>query len=97
MPGKFQEKFGEGEPGKPGREYDNLGLLIGNILMILRIAVGDFDFEASKYLSPPENIIYWMVWIETVTLTCIIFLNFIIAEASNSYTIVKEGLDKIMY
>ena len=41
--------------------------------------------------------IYLILWIETVTLTCIIFLNFIIAEASNSYTIIKEGLDKIMY
>jgi hypothetical protein len=65
--------------------------------MILRISVGDFDFEATKYLSPTENLIYWVIWVETVAVTCIIFLNFIIAEASNSYSIVKGGLDKIMY
>ena len=58
----------------------------------LRIAMGDFDFEASTYLTPQENALYWLIWLMVVVMTCIIFLNFIIAEASASYEKVKENL-----
>ena len=54
--------------------------------------MGDFDFDASTYLTEPENIIYWAMWLLVVVLTCIIFLNFIIAEASASYEKVKSSL-----
>jgi len=37
-----------------------------------------------------ENQIFWLIWIILIVITCIIFLNFIIAEVSNSYTQVQE-------
>jgi len=36
-------------------------------------------------LSPEENALWWLVWVITVLMTNMIFLNFIIAEASASY------------
>ena len=56
------------------------------------MAMGDFDFEASMYLKPYENFLYWLIWLMVVVMTCIIFLNFIIAEASASYEKVKLNL-----
>jgi hypothetical protein len=58
----------------------------------LRAAIGDFDFSASYYLQVNENIMYFVIWLMIVIITCIIFLNFIIAEASASYESVKENL-----
>ena len=54
--------------------------------------MGDFDFDASTYLTQQENTIYWIIWLMVVVLTCIVFLNFIIAEASASYEKVKYNL-----
>ena len=43
-------------------------------------------------LGSQENYIYWFVWSLILLVTCIIFLNFIIAEASASYEKVSEFL-----
>ena len=51
----------------------------------LRTAIGDFDFTAAYYLTKSENWMYFIIWFMVVVITCIIFLNFIIAEASASY------------
>lgn len=37
--------------------------------------------------------LYWLLWYVVVTVTCIIFLNFIIAEVSASYQIVKDNIE----
>ena len=58
----------------------------------MRISLGDFDFGASYYLTVSENWLYWITWFQVVVITCIIFLNFIIAEASASYQDVKDNL-----
>jgi len=76
----------------PGEEYDHLGLFFGSFFNVLRISLGDFDFAASEYLTVEENWMFWIIWLMVVVLTCIIFLNFIIAEASASYEKVKERL-----
>jgi hypothetical protein len=94
--GGFKE-FIEGLPEDynrdiPNEEYDHIGLFFGYIITTLRQSLGDFDFEASMSLTAQENIVYWLIWILTVLLTCIIFLNFIIAEASASYESVKSNL-----
>ena len=78
--------------GVPMEEYQSVGLFFGYLFYTLRIAMGDFDFDASTYLTLEENIIYWIIWLMVVIITCIIFLNFIIAEASNSYAKVKDSL-----
>lgn len=37
---------------------------------------------------------YWILWTITLIITNIVFLNFIIAEASESYAKVKETLEE---
>lgn len=59
--------------------------------------MGDYDFEGANYLNPELNYIYWLVWFLSIVITCIIFLNFIIAEASASYTKVKDNLDEMVF
>lgn len=76
-----------------GGEYDYLGLFLGYIILVLRMSLGDFDFEASEYLNKEENILFWIIWLLVVLITCIVFLNFIIAEASDSYSKIKLRLD----
>ena len=56
--------------------------------------MGDFGaITPSDYLTPAENYIFWVIWILTAVITCIIFLNFIVAEAGASYTAVSEQLE----
>jgi hypothetical protein len=57
------------------------------------MSLGDFGFDAAMELDMAENIIYWVVWALVLAVTCIIFLNFIIAEASASYEKVSEFLE----
>lgn len=81
----------------PNEEYENIGLFLGYIISTLRSSLGDFDFEASTYLTPAENYLYWLIWCLSIVFTCIIFLNFIIAEASASYESVKSNLQSMIY
>lgn len=76
----------------PMQEYEQIGLWLGTLVSTLRIAMGDFDFDASNFLTPQENALFWIIWLMVVVMTCIIFLNFIIAEASASYEKVKDNL-----
>jgi len=78
IPGGFKDTYGDSDE-YPGSEYDNVGLFVGNLLSTLRMSMGDFGFDAAILLDPAENIIYWFVWLLIVIITCIIFLNFIIA------------------
>jgi len=55
--------------------------------------LGDYDFEGANLLENPDNLLYWCVWFLIVVVGNIIFLNFIIAEASASYENVKENLE----
>ena len=56
------------------------------------MSMGDFGFDNATLLDERENQIYWFVWYLIVVVCCIIFLNFIIAEASASYEKVSESL-----
>ena len=59
--------------------------------------MGEFDSIASAdYLSTHENYMFWFTWLLTTVLTCIIFLNFIVAEASASYIEVSEQLERFI-
>ena len=82
----------ESAGGYPGIEYEVVGLFIGNIIQTLRMSLGDFGFDAAMELNAAENYIYWVIWVLIILITCIIFLNFIIAEASASYEKVSEFL-----
>jgi len=66
---------------------------VANLIITLRMSLGDFGFDSANLLEGPENIIYWVVWAMIVVICSIIFLNFIIAEASASYEKVAENLN----
>ena len=67
--------------------------MFGNFITCLRISLGDFDFDGASMLTPNENALFFIIWLCIVFLTSIIFLNFVIAEATASYESVKESLD----
>ena len=95
--GEFRDNFnkdGELDDSAPGVEYKKIGLFFGNILQTVRISMGDFGaIAAADYLTAQENYLFWFIWLLTAVITCIIFLNFIVAEASASYTEVSEQLE----
>ena len=76
------------------KEYTALGLHIGEFMWTLRLSIGDgAAIEASKKLSAADNRVFWIMWLIVTIVTCVIFLNFIVAEASASYTKVTETLE----
>lgn len=79
-----------------GSEYKMIGKIMGNFFTTLRLSLGDFDFDASTFMQTRENFLYWVVWFIMVIMTCIVFLNFIIAEASASYSTVKDRLEAMV-
>ena len=103
QPSPFRDTFynsttGEIISGAPNSEYKSVGMFIGQFMWTLRFSMGDFSgIAASVYLRETENGIFWFIWIITVGITCIIFLNFIVAEASASYTKVTETLDSVIW
>ena len=96
--GKFTKYYIEEKNNVPegevviyhGSEYAIIGKFPGYVLTLLRISLGDFAFESSQYLEVEENYMFWILWLFMVFITCIIFLNFIIAETGKSYTEVDE-------
>lgn len=39
---------------------------------------------------------FWVIWYICVIVNCIIFLNFIVAEAGNTYNEISEDLSSII-
>ena len=50
-----------------------------------------------EVLDGDEARMFWFVWLLTFMMGCLIFLNFIIAEVSDSYAKVKEDIDRLIY
>lgn len=76
-----------------GVEYHHIGLNFGNVIDSFRISLGDYASIGTAYfLTFEENILYWIVWALIVIIGCIVFLNFVIAEACHSYDVVSEKL-----
>jgi hypothetical protein len=90
--GAFRDEFGGDDVEYyPGQEFKSVGLFVGNILTVFRITMGDFAIiTASEYMTDTENAIFWLIFFLILVMTNIIFLNFVIAEAGNSYNEVKE-------
>jgi hypothetical protein len=76
----------------PGQEYKYIPYFMRQVISIIRISLGDFNFDEAVNLDKFENRIFWFVWLIMVIMTCIVFLNFIIAEVSSSYADVKLKL-----
>lgn len=80
----------------PDMEYRFIGKFMGHFNTVIRISVGDFNFEAVNQMPQFENLLYWFLWYVILTVTCVVFLNFIIAEVSASYQIVKDSIDVLV-
>lgn len=101
VPGKLNDEYLQAMESNeefelPGPEYKNIGMFWGNLMYVFRTSVGDFDFEASTYLTSSENWLFFICWIMVTTLTMIIFLNFIISEIGTIYNTFYEKLDKLI-
>lgn len=83
--GAFKDAFA-GADSYPGNEFERIGLYFGNVLTVFRATMGDFSLiNSSGYLNDEENFVFWLIFFLILTVTNIIFLNFVIAEAGNSY------------
>ena len=93
------EKANIEQINKAAKEYNALGLHMGDFMWTLRLSIGDGSIiGASKLLeSKAENRIFWLLWILITIITSVIFLNFIVAEASASYTKVTETLEQVIW
>jgi len=60
------------------------------------MSIGDNDFSASIYMDEKINTVFWVIWFIIAFTLCIIFLNFIIAEASASYEKVSSSIEQIL-
>ena len=79
-------------------EYQAIGLHLAEFVWTFRLSMGDNALiEASRGLPKAEGNIFWILWIIGVIITSIVFLNFIVAEASSSYAIVTKTLEKIIW
>lgn len=85
------------DPSGVAKEYQSVGLLVGEFMWTFRMSMGDFSaIGAQKTLTKIESKIFWLLWLITVIMTCIIFLNFVVAEACASYSKVKEYLGPVI-
>ena len=80
----------------PGAEYQYIGRFFANIFTVIRMSIGDNDFSASIYMDEKINTVFWVIWFIIAFTLCIIFLNFIIAEASASYEKVSSSIEQIL-
>lgn len=69
----------------PYAEYMPIGMTLGNVANTFRMSLGDFDWNQAKLLTPYEGMLFWILFVVVLVISNIIFLNFIIAEASESY------------
>ena len=92
----FKKEF-EGTFPYPNSEYRYMDLMLGNFFSIIRASTGDFAMIIpSFYLTFQENILFWLTFLITAIFSNIIFLNFIIAEASASYEKVSAQLQEFI-
>ena len=80
-------------------EYVNIGSFFGNVMTTLRLSLGDFEFTVltDETMGENQHWLYWIIWVFMVIFSALIFLNFIIAEVSNSYNNVKVNIDALIY
>lgn len=79
------EKWQADRYALPFSEYAPVDLTVGNVFNTFRMSLGDFDFTQMFHLTANEGLIYWILFTIVLIISNVIFLNFIIAEASESY------------
>jgi hypothetical protein len=85
------------DPEGAAMEYQAVGLHFGEFFWTFRLSLGDSSaIGATGSLSKLEMQIFWLMWILTVVITSIVFLNFVVAEACASYSRVVESLESVI-
>ena len=66
---------------------------------MFRISMGDFALiDLVKYMNNREDvIIFWIIWFIMVLVLAVVFLNFVVAEASETYNIVNDSIIETIY
>lgn len=66
---------------------------------MFRISMGDFAMiDLVKYMNNREDvIIFWIIWFIMVLVLAVVFLNFVVAEASETYNIVNDSIIETIY
>jgi hypothetical protein len=83
--------------GEPYEEYRHMNLFLGNFLMVFRAAMGDFSVVyTSIYLGEYDSHLFWVQFFLILVITNIVFINFVIAEAGNSYAMVQDKLKQVI-
>ena len=65
------------------KNYDGTGMF-AYIMLSLRTAIGDFTFDS--YQADEMKQVTWLVWLTLMIVGNIVFMNFIIAVVTDSYT-----------
>ena len=81
----------------PMIEYTHMNMFLASITITFRLSLGDYSLvDAVAYFNKVDEYCFWIVWLITIIVTNIVFLNFVVAEASNSYNEVSEKLEKFV-
>ena len=80
-------------------EYRKIGPFLGSFMFTFRLSLGDFAFDMvdDDIMEVSNQQIFWGIWLFLVVLSLLIMLNFIIAEVSNSYEIIRTQLQAYVY
>lgn len=78
-------------------DYKFMGMWAGELLWTLRMTVGDFHIIKATPKDTVSKYLFWIGFLTIIFSSNIILLNFIVAEASNSYNRVVEKLDQIIW
>lgn len=81
---------------EPSEYYLHLGQFTGNLVDAFKLSMGDFEVIGRVQDNEEHFILFWLIWTVIVLIMSIIFLNFIIAEASESYNRVTELLKEVV-
>ena len=79
-------------------DYQYVGSFAGNFIDTMQISLGEYEkvVERFKDVDSPHWASFWVIWGLIVLIMSIIFLNFIIAEASASYERVNKRLQEVI-
>ena len=83
----------------PNVDQRQINLLLGNIIHLFRISMGDFAIiDCVKYMENASDVIvFWFLWFFMVLVLAVVFLNFVVAEASDTYNTVVESIEETIY
>ena len=77
--------------------------ILGNWFSQIRWSLADWDFtvveEPNAMISDPagQHFLFWIMFVISLIFSSLVFLNFIIAEVTNSYNTVNENIQSLIY